>query len=91
MDKITTEKQALAAVQQYGFGLKDVPEAFKTEEICFAAVQNDNRAFRFVPDELKTAELCLTVSWRIFRHELFKELLEARRSTLKKIAPNLKS
>ena len=59
MDKITTEEQALAAVQNEGWALKYVPEELMTAELCHAAVQNYGSALKYVPEELKTAELCL--------------------------------
>ena len=48
----------LAAVQQDGKALGDVPDHLKTPELCLIAVQQDSTALAYVPDHLKTPDLC---------------------------------
>ena len=67
--KITTVKEALAAVKKNEWALKDLPEELRTEEVCIWAMKRYMKSFfvkddlgplfQFVPENLRTAELCL--------------------------------
>jgi hypothetical protein len=56
--KITTEKEALAAVRKRGRALQFVPYKCKTLAICLEAMEHDKHArqtFQFVPEKLRIA------------------------------------
>ncbi len=55
---ITTEAEALKAVQKSGLALDFVPEVLKTEAVCMTAVVQDYWAMQYVPDAAKTPKLC---------------------------------
>jgi len=71
----------LAAVQNDGTALYDVPEELKTPELCLLAVQNlpeGNTVLHAVPEELRTLEIC------IIAVEVNEEALEDVPEKLKK-------
>jgi hypothetical protein len=57
--KITNLDEAMAAVEQNGYALQEVPDELKTKELCLAAVEEYGLALEYVPEELKTKEICL--------------------------------
>ena len=56
---LNEEQEYLAAVQQDGNALKDVPEEKKTEAICLAAVSKHGGALRYVTADKQTEAVCL--------------------------------
>ena len=54
---MTTHEICLAAVQQHGYVLYDVPDEKKTPEICLAAVQRSGYVLMYVPAELQSDEI----------------------------------
>ena len=51
--EIKTAKQALAAVQQWGYALEYVPENHKTVKLCLEAVKTSGPALQYVPEKLR--------------------------------------
>jgi hypothetical protein len=56
---VKTPEFWLAAVQQDGFALHNVPDASKAAELCLASVEKDGWTLQFAPNALKTLELSL--------------------------------
>jgi hypothetical protein len=52
------EAEWLAACEEDGWTLEDVPRALVTEEMCRAACEDNGLALEYVPRVFKTPELC---------------------------------
>ena len=76
----------LAAVQQSGAALENVPEKFRTAELCLAAVKQDSNAINYVPDDIKLAERSNYLGF-MTSIEDFAEHFEAEKQALSNPSP----
>jgi hypothetical protein len=72
IEEITTEEEAMEAVQEDYKNIINVPKEYLTEDVCIAAVQSNAWAIQYVPKELINEEICLEAAsaWRDEDHVL---------------------